>query len=177
MDLSPMTADYDLAASWFETMPPSGIEGLVAKVADQEYEADRIWLKVKHRDTLDVVCAAITGSREKPTTVIAGLPINGKLWIVGRTGPLKAASSRALGRLLSPPAGDHPWPTEVRSTAIDRFNSTEPTTQLTLVEPIVVEVSADTAFSGRSFRHPLRYLRARPELNVDDVALPGFLAR
>lgn len=60
MDLSPMTADYDLAASWFETMPPSGIEGLVAKGAGQEYEADRIWLKVKHRDTLDVVCAAIT---------------------------------------------------------------------------------------------------------------------
>lgn len=96
---------------------------------------------------------------------------------VGRTAPLKAASSKSLGRLLSPPRTDHPWPTEVRSTAIDRFNSAEPTTQLTLVEPIVVGVSADTALSGHSFRHPLRFLRARPEVNVNAVAVPEFLRR
>ncbi|KRF04358.1 ATP-dependent DNA ligase [Arthrobacter sp. Soil782] len=172
LDLSPVTDDFAKATTWFETMPTSGIEGLVVKGADQPYEHERIWLKVKHRDTLDVVCAAVIGSRERPATIIAGLPINGKLWIVGRTSPLKATASKSLGRLLSPPAGDHPWPNEVRSTAIDRFNSTEPTTQLTLVEPIIVEVSADTAFSGRTFRHPLRFLRVRPELHPDEVSSP-----
>lgn len=75
------------------------------------------------------------------------------------------------------PSSDHPWPTEVKSAAIDRFNSKDPITELILVQPIVIEVSADTAFSGISFRHPLRYLRARPELNVDDVVVPEFLQR
>lgn len=177
MNLSPITDDFAKATTWFESMPPSGIEGLVAKGADQTYEHERIWLKVKHRDTLDVVCAAVTGSIERPATIIAGLPINGKLWIVGRSTNLKATTSKALGRLLSPPAGDHPWPSEVPSSAIDRFNKAEPTTQLILVEPIVVEVSADTAFSGRTFRHPVRFLRARPELKVDDVVVPEFLRR
>lgn len=63
------------------------------------------------------------------------------------------------------------------SAAVAQFNSTHPITQLTLVEPIVVDVSADTAFSGRSYRHPLRYLRTRPELKVDDVVVPEFLQR
>lgn len=177
LQLSPATFDHETALEWFESMPPTGVEGLVVKGASQPYTADRIWLKVKHRDTLDVICGAVTGTIDRPAAVIAGLPINGKLWIVGRTSPLKAASSKALGRLLSPPAGEHPWPAEVRSTAIDRFNAKEPTTQLTRVEPLVVEVSADTAFSGRSFRHPLRYIRARPELKVNDVIVPAFLKR
>lgn len=178
LDLSPVTDNFDKATAWFEAMPASGIEGLVVKGNSQEYTGgERIWLKVKHRDTLDVVCAAVTGSMDRPTTIIAGLPINGKLWIVGRSTTLKATASKSLGRLLSPPVAGHPWPAEVRSAAIDRFNSTEPTTQLTLVDPVVVEVSADTAFSGRAFRHPLRFLRARPELPIEDVVVPEFLRR
>lgn len=43
---------------------------------------------------------------------------------------------------------------------------------LTLVEPVVVEVSADTASTGRTFRHPLRVLRIRPELDPAEVELP-----
>lgn len=45
------------------------------------------------------------------------------------------------------------------------------------VEPTVVEVSADVAWSARSFRHPLRCLRARPELDPAAVKLPDHLAR
>jgi hypothetical protein len=45
--------------------------------------------------------------------------------------------------------------------------------QLTLVQPFVIEVSADVAVSGRSFRHAVRFIRARPELDVDDVEPPG----
>jgi hypothetical protein len=46
---------------------------------------------------------------------------------------------------------------------------------LTLVEPLAVEVSADTAWSSRSFRHPLRVLRARTELSPADIILPAML--
>jgi hypothetical protein len=176
LNLSPATTDPATAATWFETMPATGIEGLVIKGRGQPYVGgERQWLKVKHRDTLDVICAAVTGPIKRPETVIAGLTIDGKLRIVGRTSPLKGNTSQALGRLLVPSAADHPWPAEVKTTAVSRFNVTAPTTELTLVAPIVVEVSADTAFSGASFRHPLRYLRARPELNPDNVGLPPQL--
>lgn len=60
---------------------------------------------------------------------------------------------------------------------LDRFSKEKGTIHLTLVEPIVVEEAADTAWSGRAFRHPLRYLRARPELGPGDVELPEHLAR
>jgi hypothetical protein len=71
--------------------------------------------------------------------------------------------------------GKHPWPAIVKGTALDRFNRDKEPVALTLVEPVVVEVSADTAWSGRSFRHPLRTLRARPELSPTDVVLPDRL--
>ncbi|WP_458117286.1 ATP-dependent DNA ligase [Arthrobacter sp. D2-10] len=178
LDLSPTTTDPVKAANWFETMPSTGIEGLVIKGADQEYQGgERQWLKVKHRETLDVVCAAVIGPISRPEMVVAGLPIEGELRIVGRTSLLKGQASKALAPHLKPGRPRHPWPTEVKSGAIDRFNSTSPTTALTLVEPLVVEVSADTAFSGASFRHALRYVRVRPELNPDDVALPQHLNR
>ncbi|WP_299169740.1 ATP-dependent DNA ligase [uncultured Arthrobacter sp.] len=176
LDLSPVTTDLAKATIWFETMPATGVEGLVIKGADQEYQGgERQWLKVKHRETLDVVCAAVIGPINRPEMVVAGLPIGGELRIVGRTSLLKGQTSRALAAHLKPGRTDHPWPAEVKSGAIDRFNSTSSTTALTLVEPMVVEVSADTAFSGSSFRHALRYKRARPELDPADVAVPGHL--
>lgn len=65
-------------------MPAAGIEGLVVKGAAQAYEGgQRQWLKVKHRDVLDVVCGAVIGSRAQPAAIVAGLPIGGALRIVG----------------------------------------------------------------------------------------------
>lgn len=43
---------------------------------------------------------------------------------------------------------------------------------LTLAEPLVVEISADVAWSGNAFRHAVRYLRPRPELDPPNVQLP-----
>ncbi|WP_240793177.1 hypothetical protein [Arthrobacter crystallopoietes] len=60
----------------------------------------------------------------------------------------------------------------MKSTTLDRFNADKDDTELTLVEPIVVEVSADTAMTGTSFRHGVRYLRYRPELHPEDVTSP-----
>ena len=52
---------------------------------------------------------------------------------------------------------------------MDRFNADAGETELTLVEPLVVEVSADTAMTGTSFRHAVRFIRARPELDPKSV--------
>jgi hypothetical protein len=128
---------------------------------------------VKHRDVLDVVCGAVIGSRSQPIAFAAGLPIGGKLRIVGRSSVLSGKAGRELARYLRPPAGVHPWPEVISQGVLDRFSKERGPVTLTLVEPVVVEVSADVAWSGRSFRHSLRYLRARPELSPETVAPPS----
>jgi ATP-dependent DNA ligase len=177
LNLSPVTTDHATALEWFEEMPPTGIEGLVVKGAGQRYEGGvPQWIKVKHRDNLDVVCAAVIGRRDAPTAVVAGLPLHGRLRIVGTTSALGRSAGRALANHLHKPRKDHPWPEEIAATTVDRFTSRKEPIRLTRVEPIVVEVSADVAWSGRSFRHPLRYLRARPELDPAAVKLPEHLS-
>lgn len=47
--------------------------------------------------------------------------------------------------------------------------------RLTLIVPVVVEVSADVAWSGTSFRHPVIWRRVRPELNPAEVKVPPDL--
>lgn len=111
----------------------------------------------------------VTGSADRSETIIAGLRIDGELRIVGRSVPLKPTASRAFGKLLKPSDEGHPWPSELPP---DRYGNSKEPTPLVRVEPLVVEVSADTAWSGRSFRHPLRYLRPRPELDPNPVSSP-----
>lgn len=147
--------------------------GIIAKGAEQPYVEDqRQWIKVKHRQTIDVIAGAVIGPLHRPEAVVVGLPFDGGLHIVGRSAPLRGDVSRALGAQLCPPSGPHPWPEVVSPGAVDRFNAGRDPVQLTLVEPIVVEISADVALSGRAFRHGVRYLRARPELDVSDVSAP-----
>lgn len=178
LNLSPASTDPDEAATWFEEMPALGVEGLVVKGSGQKYEGGvRQWLKVKHRQDLHVVCAAVIGRRDRPAAIVAGLPIEGRLWIVGRSSQLTATASRALAAHLHIPRENHPWPEEITPGTLDRFTKDKSPVRLTLVEPIVVEVSADVAWSGRSFRHSLRYLRARPELDPETVEVPPNLAR
>ena len=135
----------------------------------------QIRLKVKSRDVIDVVCAAVLGSRSQPRAVIVGLPMRGRLRIVGRSALLPAGAGRDLAKYLRPPRGEHPWPEDISDRVLDRFNKGSGSVRLTLVDPIVVEVSADVAWSGRAFRHSVRLVRVRPELDPDDVQLPGHL--
>ncbi|GEL48802.1 DNA ligase C2 [Cellulomonas hominis] len=177
LNLSPTTTDIDVAAAWFRDMVAAGIEGLVAKGAGQPYRPGRRdWLKVKHRSTVDVVCAAVIGPIGRPTVVVAGLPIGGELRIVGRTVPLTALASRTLGRQIQAAGEAHPWPPVVTSATVNGFGGSRDPVTLTRIEPIVVEVSADVAWSGQSFRHPLRLVRVRPELHPDEVSPPSTTA-
>ncbi|GIU58076.1 hypothetical protein NicSoilC12_38250 [Arthrobacter sp. NicSoilC12] len=176
LSLSPTTTDRSVAEQWLEDLPHTGIEGLVIKGTNHPYTPGvRSWMKLKHRETLEIICGAVIGPITQPSEVVAGLILDGELRIVGRSTPLKTRESQELGRWLHPPMSEHPWPAIVKGTAVDRFNRDKEPVTLTLVEPVVVEVSADTAWSGRSFRHPLRILRARPELTPADVSLPPRL--
>ncbi|KIC68722.1 ATP-dependent DNA ligase [Pseudarthrobacter phenanthrenivorans] len=173
LNLSPVTTDRDEALKWFEELYHAGLEGLVVKGAGQPYQgAVRQWIKVKRRESVDVVCAAVIGPIARPQYIVVGLPVEGRLRIVGRSAPLAAKASRKLAAYLQPPVGAHPWPEVITETMLNRFSKDKGPIALTLVEPLVVEISADTAWTGNAFRHSVRYQRPRPELATTDVQLP-----
>lgn len=173
LNLSPATKDRDEALQWFEELHHAGLEGLVVKGAAQTYQgAARQWIKVKRRKVVDAVCAAVIGPINRPEHVVIGLPVEGRLRIVGRSVPLAAKASKELAAHLRPPVAVHPWPAVITETSLNRFSKDKGSVTLTLVDPLVVEISADTAWTGKSFRHAVRYLRPRPELAVEDVQLP-----
>jgi ATP-dependent DNA ligase len=174
LSLSPTTSDRAQALRWFEELHQAGLEGLVAKGAAQSYQGGvRQWLKVKRWEATDVVCAAVIGPIDRPDYVVVGLPVGGSLRIVGRSTMLTTEAARNLALHLQPPSGVHPWPEVITETALNRFSKDKDPVRLTRVEPLVVEISADVAWSGQAFRHTVRYLRPRPDLAAGDVQPPA----
>ncbi|MFP3581354.1 ATP-dependent DNA ligase [Arthrobacter sp. SIMBA_036] len=159
LNLSPTTTDMELAKTWLKDLPATGVEGVVFKSGSGPYPAGlRSWLKLKTKSTFDAVCAAVIGPITQPRALIAGLPVDGQLRIVGRSTVLSTRAGRELGRQLRPALPGHPWPEEISETSLNRFSKDKGLVHLTLVEPIVVEIAADAAWSGKSFRHPLSML-------------------
>jgi hypothetical protein len=105
----------------------------------------------------------------QPTAVIAGVQRDGELVIVGRTGPLSAAQSRDLAAQLSPAGADHPSPNEIGS-GVFGYRQRVPITKVSPV--LVLEVAADPALHAGGYRHLLRYVRLRADMNPTDVEAP-----
>jgi hypothetical protein len=98
---------------------------------------------------------------------VAGRYRDGELVVVGRTSPLSPRQADELAAVLTPAGPGHPWPDRIGT---GRFGGGRLSVPLTRVEPdLVVEVSADAALQAGVFRHPLRYVRLRPDLSPADV--------
>jgi ATP-dependent DNA ligase len=168
MQLSPATSDAREARQWFDDFRAAGVEGLVAKGAGTRYAPGRReWLKVKSWETTEVVAGGVIGPIERPSQLVAGRMRGGELVVVGRTSPLNPQQAAELATVLTPAGDDHPWPERIGT---GRFGGGKLSVALTRVEPaVVVEVSADAAMQAGVFRHPLRYVRVRPDLRPEDV--------
>jgi len=145
------------------------VEGLVVKGAASRYQPGRReWVKVKHRDTVEVIVGGVLGPIDHPEVVIAGrYSAGGGLVMVGRTVPLAAAQSAELGAVLKPAKRGHPWPNEISSY---RWGGRDTKNPLTKVQPTtVIEVLADAAMQTGQWRHGLRYARYRPDLRPEDL--------
>ncbi|MFE1791385.1 ATP-dependent DNA ligase [Streptomyces sp. NPDC059525] len=71
----PMTTDPDLAETWYETLPASGIEGLVVKRLDQPYPSGRrAWRKLRHTNVRDAAVIGYTGTARRPLALVLVLP-------------------------------------------------------------------------------------------------------
>ncbi|TCN32129.1 ATP dependent DNA ligase-like protein [Kribbella orskensis] len=171
LQLTPVTADVDEATEWFEVLPAAmGVEGLVVKGAASRYTPGRrdAWVKVKHRETREVIVGGVLGSISHPEVVIGGLyTTDGELVVVGRTVALKPDQAAQLAAALTAARPGHPWPDEITSYRWGGLDSKKP---LIKVEPVVVaEVTADAATQAGQARHGMRYVRLRAELRPADL--------
>ena len=127
----------------------------------------RRWVKVKSRETTEVVVGAVVGPLTAPTAIIAGLYQDGLLRMVGRSAVLTRGQAHALAQVLTAARADHPWPDSI---AANLFGSGRDRVTLTRVEPVVVvEVAADAARQHGVWRHALRVVRLRADLTFADL--------
>jgi len=170
MQVCPSTSERAEAMRWYEDYWRAGIEGLVIKSAHGHYPVGRRdWIKVKNRQTREVIVGAVTGPITRPEAVIAGALRDGELLVIGRTVPLTAAQSRQLAATLAPAGHEHPWPDEISSGVFGQ----RARVPITKVEPVLVlEVAADAARQAGRYRHALRYMRLRDDVDPADVVAP-----
>ncbi len=166
LQLSPVTADVDEAREWLDAFKSSGVEGLVVKGASSRYQPGRReWIKVKFRDTVDVIVGAVTGSLQRPEVLVVGRYRGKVLEVIGRTVQLKEDQSVAIGKLLKPAGPRHPWPDEIAT----HWGKGSKTPMVKVQPRLVVEVAADAALQAGHYRHPLRLVRHRTDLTARDV--------
>ena len=100
--LCQQTDDVALAREWFHTLTAGGIEGLVIKDAAGTYPTvpwQRVWWKVKARQTLDMLAIGFTGDQAAPTALVLAFPGD-----VDEDGhPVTAGSTTSLSKAVSGP--------------------------------------------------------------------------
>jgi ATP-dependent DNA ligase len=170
VQIVPQTADVEEARQWLAqyAQHPVGIEGLVVKGRSTRYAAGRReWAKLRIRDTAEAVVVAVTGSPSSPERLVLALHgPDGGLTFVGTTTELATRERAELAPLLAVPAEgeEHPWSAEEAQRGIGRWGSGA-RTPVHLVRPtLVVEVSTDTSVDRGRWRHPVAFVRARPDL-------------
>src|SRR5579875_2731578 len=168
MALCMQTDDLDTAREWMSSLAQVGVEGIVIKPAQSKYvPGQRGWEKVKYYATTEFVVGGITGTLSRPEQLELGRfsSETGEFTLIGRTVPLQPSDAKKLAARLRPAGPDHPWPEKLpggwhTSTEIDYVR----------VEPdIVVEVRVDTAAQAGRWRHGLRFLRIREDVEPADI--------
>lgn len=168
MQLAPATEDPETAATWFGAYAQAGVEGLVVKPLRSRYTPGRrTWIKVKHRQTYEMIVGGVLGPLQRPEVLVLGRYRSGNLIMVARSVRLDETQAAAVASVLSPPTLPHPWPDHVSG---GRFGEPGERLPLTRVEPlIVVEISADVALHAGFIRHSVRFVRHRPDVHPADV--------
>lgn len=111
--------------------------------------------------SVDLVATAAVGDPSAPTALLLARPSPAGLVHVGATTRVTRAVARDLARLLQP-TGEH----VTRTNPWGDGQSVE----AAIITPLVVEIRADVAVDGETLRHPARFVRARPDLTIADVA-------
>lgn len=127
-------------------------------------DGQRVWWKVTAKATLDMVAIGYTGPSTAPTALVLAFPDDvdgeGHRRTAGATTVLTKAAARLVSPLLQP-----------TGATFDRTLvwGSRSTSTVTVIEPLVVEVSTDASAETGVLRHAARLQRVRPDLDVADL--------
>lgn len=172
LQLCPHTTDYDEAQVWLQAYAQAGCEGLVIKDLAGRYRRTG-WWKYKLKSTVEVLVGGIVGALNAPSSLLLGRRDGrGRLRYVGRTGPLTVPQRREVAELAEPvePGGRHPWPQPLPAAWFGQFDRPEPVPYIPVRPVLVAEVVVDQAYEAGRWRHQVRHLRIRPDVQPRDVA-------
>jgi ATP-dependent DNA ligase len=174
---TPITADPETAARWFEVLEGAGLDGVIAKPAGIPYApGKRLMFKIKHARTADCVVAGFRWHKSGPVvgSLLLGLyRDDGTLRHVGVSASFTAARRLELLDELAPYRMDalagHPWAAwaapadgDQMPGAVSRWSAGKTLEWEPLRPELVVEVAYE-AMEGDRFRHTARFLRWRPD--------------
>jgi ATP-dependent DNA ligase len=185
--ITPATRDPSVAEDWFHRFEGAGLDGVVAKAADQAYvEGKRVMVKVKHERTAEFVvggfrwyrASSASGSEEVGSLMLGLYGHAGHLSHVGVIGAFPADQRRQLVEVLAPyrlaakeAPGRHPWAdwavaTEVEGTRLpggrSRWNAKKDLS-FELLRPDLVVEAAYEHLQGDRLRHTAQFRRWRPD--------------
>jgi ATP-dependent DNA ligase len=175
LQLTPQTLDVEVARGWLRdyAQTPVGLEGVVVKGLGQPYRGgSRGWLKVRVRETVEVIVGAVTGTLRAPERLVLGMyDDTGELVVAGGTSSLSTRQRKNVVPWLRAPTTPHPWPAELPQGRMGHFGGG--LVEVTLAEPLVVEVDADQSLQNGRWRHVTRFVRTRPDLSPAEASAPG----
>ena len=176
---TPITDDPELASTWLDVAPGSGIDGVVAKEASLPYSSGaRAMVKVKHERTMDCVVGGVRFdvAGDGVVSLLLGLYDDaGELRHIGVASGMSRARRVQLAHDVAPYAtglGGHPWEAgfALEGGAIGRLRGSAgrwtpemPLDWVPLRPEPVVEVAYEHPDAGWRLRHPARFRRWRPD--------------
>ena len=182
--LTPATSDPPVARHWFDVFEGAGLDGVIAKRAEQRYvPAKREMAKVKHQRTADCVVGGFRWHKNGPGTMVGSLLLGlwndaGQLQHVGVTSSFTVEKRKELVGFLEPYRKNalegHPWKEwrEWEETAAlsgrrlpgatSRWNRGKDLSWEPLRPELVCEVAFDH-LQGDRFRHGTTFQRWRPD--------------
>ncbi|WP_104139377.1 ATP-dependent DNA ligase [Arthrobacter sp. ZGTC131] len=176
--LTAATLDRELAGRWFNQFEGAGLDGIIAKPLDGEYQPDkRAMFKVKHERTADCVLAGYRVHKSGPDAIgslLLGLyRPDGELASVGVVGAFPMQRRRDLFEELQPLVtgfDEHPWAwakqeegaRTPRNAEGSRWSAGKDLSFTPLRPERVLEVKYDH-MEGARFRHTAQFVRWRPD--------------
>jgi ATP-dependent DNA ligase len=158
---TPQTDDRAVAESWLHDSFVLGFEGVVAKKPELPYRpGERCLVKVKHFESVDVVVGGYTGRPGDPRGLVVGLYDDDGIFHHVGTTSIVAAAVRAVGAALAA--------SENTFTGQQPGRSRWPSHQFDEWVPVEATAVCEIEFSrldGTRFRHSVRFLRWRPDLD------------
>jgi ATP-dependent DNA ligase len=169
--VTPMTNDFDMASRWFAEFEGAGLDGVVAKRADEPYRPGvRSMLKIKHLRTADCVVGGFRwykGSEGKAVgSLLLGLyDDQGVLHHTGHTASFKGPERIELVTKLAPyrtDDEDEGFGGGRTPGAQSRWTGGKDVSWIRLRPELVCEVTFDH-LQGERFRHAATFRRWRPD--------------